>query len=343
MAVIGLFLAEPIMRIFGLEEDVVTEGAAYMRVMFVGTIAMSFRMMSQAIMQASGDTVTPMRIAIGFRILHALLSPLLIFGLLVFPRLGVSGAAMANVISQGVGGAIGLWILFSGRSRLRLSMRNFRLDFSMIWRVLKIGIPAAIMGMERSFSNTVLMWIMAPFGTLAVAGHALMQRIEAVVRMPTNGLGVGAGVLAGQNLGANKPDRAEKSGWLAVGIGQVLAFIVVLAMLLWAENIIRIFNSEPDVVKIASVFLRIAAAGYSSMGIYFVLQQCISGTGDTLPPMLIAMLNFWLVQISLAYLLPEYTGLGVYGVRWAIVAGMVVGSIAYALYFKIGRWKRKKV
>ncbi|MFC1953699.1 MATE family efflux transporter [Chloroflexota bacterium] len=343
MALIGVFLAETIMNLFGLEADVVKEGAAYMRIMFIGTIAMSFRMMAQSIMQASGDTVTPMRITVLFRILHAALSPFLIFGLWIFPRLGVSGAATTNVIAQGVGGAIGLWILLSGRSRLKLTLSNFNFDPSMIWRILKIGIPASIMGMERSLSNIVLMLFMAPFGTLAVAGHSLMQRIEAILRMPTNGLGIGAGVLAGQNLGAGQPERAEKSGWMAVGIGEIFAVIASITVFFLAENVIRVFNSEPEVVKVAGDFLRIAAAGYISIGVYFVLQQCLSGTGDTFPPMLIAMLNFWLVQIPLAFLLPKYSGLGVLGVRWAIVAGMIIGAIAYGTYFRLGRWKRKSV
>ncbi|MEE8204782.1 MAG: MATE family efflux transporter, partial [Dehalococcoidales bacterium] len=216
VASIGIFFAEPIMGIFGLEADVVAEGTAYMRIMFISTVAMSFRMMAEAIMQASGDTVTPMRITVGFRIFHAVLSPLLIFGLWIFPRMGVSGAAAANAISQGLGGMVALWILFSGRSRIRLSMKNFSLDFGALWRILKIGIPASIMAMERTFGDLVLMWFMAPFGTIAVAGHTLVQRMQAILRMPCMGLGIGSGVLAGQNLGAHQPERAEKGGWLAV-------------------------------------------------------------------------------------------------------------------------------
>ncbi|MFC2021531.1 MATE family efflux transporter, partial [Chloroflexota bacterium] len=259
MASIGIFLAEPIMGLFGLEADVVAEGAAYMRIMFVGSVAMSFRMMAEAIMQASGDTVTPMRITVFFRVFHAALAPFLIFGLWIFPRLGVSGAAATNVISQSLGGAIGLWILFSGRSRIRLTLRQFRLDLNMIWRLLRIGIPASVMTMERTFANIVLMWFMAPFGTLAVAGHTLVERIQAVLRMPCMGLGIGAGVLAGQNLGAGQPDRAEKSGWLGLGVAEGFTILASVAILLWAENIIRIFNSEPDVVALSSIFLRIHA------------------------------------------------------------------------------------
>ncbi len=343
MASIGIFLAEPILILLGLEPEVVAEGAAYMRVMFVGSIAMSFRVMADSIMQASGDTVTPMRIIVVFRILHAVLCPFLIFGWWIFPDMGVVGAATTNIISQGLGAVVGFWILFTGRSRLQLSMKDFRLDFGMIWRIVKIGIPASIMAMERSFGDLVLIRFMSPFGTLAVAGHALMQRLEAVLRMPCMGLGHGSGVLVGQNLGAGLPDRAEKSGWMASGLAQGFAVIISICVLIWAESIIHVFSSETEVIEVAAVFLRIAAAGYLFMGLYFVMQNSISGAGDTLPPMLITLLNFWCVQIPLASFLPRVGNLGVFGVRWAIVSGWIVGAIAYSVYFRVGRWKRKKV
>jgi len=343
VALIGILFTEPILSLFGLEADVIAEGAAYMRIMFIGAIAMSFRMTAETIMQSSGDSVTPMRITVSFRIFHAALAPFLIFGWWIFPRFGVSGAALTNVISESLGVVVGLWILFTGRSRLHLTMRYFRLDLGIIWRILKIGIPASIMTMERTFANIVLMWFMAPFGTLAVAGHTLVQRVQAVLRMPSMGMGNASGVLVGQNLGADQPERAERSGWLAAGVAQVFTLSVSLAILLWAESIIRIFNSQPEVVEVASIFLRIHAAGFLLMGFYFVLQHSISGAGDTMPPMLITLLNFWLVQIPLAFLLPRFTNLGVYGVRWAMVAGAISGAIAYLVYFKVGWWKRKKV
>ena len=343
MATIGIFLAEPILGLMGVEDDVVTEGAAYMRIMFVGTLAMSFRMMAEGIMQASGDSVTPMRIAVFFRLFHVAFCPFLVLGWWIFPRLGVSGAAMSNVTSQSLGMAIGLWVLLSGRTRLRLTLRNFRLDPDIIWRIVKIGIPASIMTMERTLGNLVLMWVMVRFGTLAVAAHSLCQRIEMILFMPSMGLGMGAGVLVGQNLGARQPERAERSGWIAAGLAQAFMIVCSLAILLGSENIIRIFTTEPDMVELASVFLRIAAAGFLLLGVYAVLSHCITGAGDTLPPMLITLLNFWVVQLPLAFLLPRVTALGVYGVRWAMVSGVIVAVVAYITYFRLGRWKNKKV
>jgi Na+-driven multidrug efflux pump len=171
-----------------------------------------------------------------------------------------------------------------------------------------------------------------------VAAHALVQRVEMILFMPGGGLGMAAGVLAGQNLGAGQPERAERTGWLAAGFMEGVMLIGAGAILLWAEEIVGLFNTEPGLVAIASTFLRIATAGYLVLGLNAVLMQCLSGVGDTLPPMIFGLVTVWLVQLPLAV-----TDLGVYGIRWAIVSGLVAGASAYTVYFRMGRWKRKKV
>jgi len=343
MAVIGIFLAEPILVFLGVEPDVVAEGAAYMRIMFVGSVAMSFGMMSQGIMQASGDAVTPMKISIGVRIFHVILCPFLVFGWWIFPFMGVRGAAMTNVISQGIGGAIMLWILFTGRTRLKMSMKGFRFDGNIIWRIIKIGIPSSITGMERSFANFVLMWLVVPYGTFAVAAQSLAERIDGFVNMPAMGLGQASGVLAGQNLGANQPDRAEKTGWIAAGWFTCVSFMGSTIIWFWAEKIVHVFNSEPELVLITANFLRINIVSYLVFGLVVVLMNCLNGVGDTYIPMWTTLLTLWLVQVPMAYVLPKVTHLGVYGVRWGIVTAIVLRALIYTIYFKHGRWKRKMI
>ncbi len=343
MASIGIFFAEPILTLMGVEADVVTAGVAYMRIMFVGAVAMSFRITAEGIMQASGDAMTPMKIAIFFRIVHVALCPFLVFGWWIFPNLGVSGAAITNVFSQSLGMALSLWVLFTGRTRLRLTLSNFYVDLHIIWRIVRIGIPAMVMGMQRSLGHIFLMFFMVPFGTLSVAAHTLCQRVEMTLVMLGMGWGTAAGVLAGQNLGARQAERAERSGWMAVCFAEGIMVICSIVILLWAESIVGIFSTEPSIVEVASTFLRIATAGYLVLGFLVVFMQCLSGIGDTLPPMIIELVCMWGVQMPLAFLLPRVTNLGVYGIRWAIVAGMVVGAVAYLAYFRLGRWKRKKV
>jgi putative MATE family efflux protein len=343
MAVIGIFLARPILILLGVGPDVVDQGVPYLRINFIGTVGMSLRMVTEASMQASGDAVKPMWVAVFFRIFHIALSPFLIFGLWIFPRLGVSGAALTNVFSQGLGAAIGLWFVFSGRTRLRLTMRGFHLDGRLIWRLVKIGFPASIMGMEQNLATLVLTWFMTPYGTAAVAGHTLNQRIAMFVFVPAMGLGQAAGVLTGQNLGAGRPDRAVRTAWLGSGLLTALMLVLSGAIFIWAEQVIRIFSSDPELITVGSAFIRIAAVGNLLVGLNTSLQQCISGAGDTLPPMLITLLNLWLVQLPLAFLLSRYTGLAVYGVRWGMACGGIGAAIAYVTYFQLGRWKTRQV
>lgn len=343
MVPVGIFLSRSVMELFGVEPDVVAEGAAYLQILLVGSAAMVLWTITESVMQASGDSVHPMRIAVFFRILHIGLCPMLIFGWWVFPEMGVRGAALTNIVTQGLGLGIGLWILFSGRTRLRLSLRELRIDLSMVWRIVRIGIPAVISGMQRSLGDIIIMWLIVPFGTFAVAAHTISMRVMMFAMMPAMGFGTGAGVLAGQNLGADKPERAERSGWIAAGAVEVWFICFAVIILVFAEEFIEIFGPEPGVVALGADFLRIATAGFLFFGLEPTMFSVLSSVGDTVPPMVVTVLNFWVLQIPLAYFLSQFAGFGVYGVRWGMVAGMVGAAVAMTIYFKTGRWKRKKV
>jgi len=343
IAAIGLFLADPILIAFGIAPDVVGEGTAYMRIQLVGMVTMKIMMITQTAMQASGDSRTPMRITVFYRILHIVMVPFLIFGWWILPRLGVGGAALTNIITQGIGAILGLWFLFSGRSRLRPTLRNFKLDLRIIWRLLRIGIPASITGTQRFLPGLVLVWFVSPFGTFAVAAYSVMTRISNFVRNPAASLGSSTGILAAQNLGAGQPERAEKSGWLGAIFFTCFATVVSVAIWFWAEQFVGIFNAEPGLVEIASGFLRIQIVSFMVTGLVVVLSMCIEGTGDTVPSMIITLTTMWLIQIPMAFFVINYTGIGVYGVPWSIACALIARAIFFATYFRLGRWKRKKV
>jgi putative MATE family efflux protein len=343
MMTVGILFAGPIMSIFGLEEEVVTQGMAYMRVMFAGWIVMDLLVMSLYVIQSAGDTIRPMMIEGLLRIIHVTLCPFLVLGIGIFPRMGVSGAALSNVISQGLGAILCLWLLFGGYTRLHLSRRDFRPDLNVIWRILKIGVPALVMNIQRSFGTFILTWLIAPFGTLAVAAHSLASRLEMFVMMPGYALGMGAGVLVGQNLGAAQPERAEKSAWTAVGILQAFMTVGSVVVLVWARNIMGVFTTDPDLLELGSIFIRITTATFFVMTVATVLQSCIASAGDTVPNMIISIAVMWITQIPVAFVLSRYTALGVYGIRWAMVVSTAVSTIVYFIYFKTGRWKLKKV
>ncbi len=343
VTVIGLLLAEPVLSRFGLEAEVVTQGVAYMRIMFAGWVAMEVLIMCLYSMQAAGDAITPMKIEFLLRVIHVSICPFLVLGWWIFPRMGVSGAALSNVISQCLGVLIVLWILLRGHTRLKPTLRDFHVTPSIIWRILRISIPALVMSLQRAFGNLILTWLIIPFGTLAVAAHSLASRMEMFIVIPGMAVGNSAGVLVGQNLGAGQPERAEKSVWLAVSVVEAFMIVISTVILLWAESIMGIFTTDPGLVELGSIFFRIATAGYLVIAFVAIFQSSIAGAGDTIPTMVISIVAIWAVQLPLAFLLPRVTDLGVYGLRWAIVAATVAAAIAYVVYFKLGRWKYKRV
>jgi putative MATE family efflux protein len=342
-AIIGIFLARPILSILGVEAAAVNEGTAYMRIQFVGMITMAAVQIAQSIMQASGDSFTPMKISFGFRIIQIILCPAFVFGVWIIPNMGVSGAALSNVVAQAVGGAVGLWMLFSGRTRIKVSFQNFVVDWSIIWRAIRIGIPASLTQVTRSLADLIFVKLTIPFGTLAIAAHSLTQRIDAFVQMPGGGFGQGAAVLVGQNLGAKQPERAEKTAWLAAGVASVISLICAGGIWFWAEHITGIFSHDTELVALASTFLRIQATAYLVWGIVVALSLCLNGAGDTLIPMITNLVSMFGVQIALGYILAKYTNLGVNGLRWGIALGVFSRAVIYIFYFRTGKWKSKRV
>ncbi|MGD9118771.1 MAG: MATE family efflux transporter, partial [Dehalococcoidia bacterium] len=329
MTATGILLAEPVLGLFDVESSVVTEGTAYLRVMFAGWVSMQVLVTGLFAVQSSGDTVKPMGIEIIMRVVHLVLCPFFVLGWWIFPRLGVSGAALSNVISNSLGAVIVISLLFSRHTRLRLALSDFRPVPDIIWRLLKIGIPAFVMKLQKALGDLVLTWIITPFGTLAIASHSLALRIEAFLFSICLGIGGGAGVLVGQNLGAGQPERAQRSGWVAVGVVEGIMVACSISILVWAENIVGIFTDESGLVEIGSIFLRIATAGYILGAIVQVLQYCITGAGDTVPTMVASVVMIWVIQLPLAFLLPKINDLGVYGIRWALVAGTLAGAVLY--------------
>ena len=343
LSAIGVFLAEPILELIGAAPDVIAQGAPYIRIQFIVSIFMTCRMTTDAIMEASGDTMTPMKLTVLYRLFHVILVPFMVYGWWFFPRLGTSGAAWTGVASQSIAMTLGLWIMLTGRSRLRLTFRNFRPDPSLIWRLVKVSIPASINGMEMSLAQFMIISFITPFGTIAVAAHALTERVNQFFYMPVMALGMGAGVLTGQNLGARQPAQAERTAWISVGLGS--AFVLLTSIGIWfgAEKIVPIFNSELALVAMTADYMRIALISILLLGPAIMLPQCLNGAGDTLPPMIVTLAAMWGVQVPLAYFLPQFAGLGVFGVRWALVGGTVLRAIAFSSYFMTGRWKRKKI
>jgi putative MATE family efflux protein len=342
MVLVGVFLTEPLLRLLSVPESVIAAGADYMRWNFVGTGAVAFRMMSGAALQASGDTLTPMKATMVSRVLHVGLSPAFVFGWWLFPEWGLVGTAVANTIAQGAGVGMNFRALFTGTSRLHLTLAGYKPDFPLLWRLIKTGAPASVTSAERAFAQLVLVGLVAPYGATTLAAFALTRRIEMLSHVGAGGIGQSTGVMVGQNLGAGKADRARKSVLWGLVYVNISTFVACALMFVFPREFLSFFNDDPELLDVAVKWLQIALVGYLVMGMGMVFMQSYNTAGDTLVPMIVTLISIWGIQQPLAIVLPDL-GLDQYGIAWAIVAAMAARLLIYVPYFFSDRWERVRL
>jgi putative MATE family efflux protein len=340
---IGYFASPWLLKFLGASPEVIEVGTGYLQITFAGIMALVYMFSIAAVLQGAGDAATPMIILGLSTILNIALDPLLIFGIGIFPRLGVNGAAWATVISRGIGAIIALEVLLRGRSRVHVRLKYLKFDFDIIWRILKIGIPASAQMTLRGLVGVVVIAVVAGFGTAAVAAYGVGIRFHMLAMMPGFALGMAAQTLVGQNLGAKQPDRASRSAWTTTGYYSIFMLTMSALFIIFAPSLILIFNNDPQVLEMGTNFLRITAWGYLFIAFSLIFNRSLSGAGDTISPLILTFVALWLVQLPLAIYLSRIPGLGVNGIWIAVVASYVVQGITTVAWFQTGKWKHKKV
>ena len=340
MIAVGLLFAEPLLRIIGLSDAAVEQGTGYMRVQLVAMACLSYHRLFSGALQASGDSITPLKAALVSRVIHIALSPLLIFGWLGLPELGLAGAAYARLAAEVFGVGMTYWALTSGRARIRLRFSEYSIDLPLIWSLIRQGAPASVTNMQRGVSQLVVVGVAAQFGDVALAAFALARRAENVVNQSSRGMGRAAGALAGQNLGAGHTERARGAvRWaMLYGVGLAAPFLALL--IVFPVTVSGFFNSDAEFLAIASTWLVIATIGYIFMCPVQIFTQAFNTSGSTFAPMVITVATMWAFEIPLTFILANFTDLAQFGIPAAIVGGMALRLIAFTWYYFKGKWLR---
>jgi putative MATE family efflux protein len=342
-ALLGYWYASSLLRVMGGSEDVVRMGAGYTRIIFAGSSTIFLLFLINAVFRGAGDAATAMRALWLANIVNICLNPCLIFGIGPFPRLGVAGSAVGTTIGRGIGVLFQLWILTSGRSRLVVGARQVRLDLAVMLRLIRLSLSAMLQYMLQMASWIGVVRIMASFGSAAVAANTLAIRVIIFAILPSWGMSNAAATLVGQNLGAGKPDRAERSVWLTGFYNMLFLGGVGLIFIAFAERIIGLFTTDPAVVPLAVSGLRLLSYGYVSYAYGMVVTAAFNGAGDTFTPTMLNLVCFWLCQIPVAWTLAFHTSLGPRGVFVAVVISDSLLAVLSILLFRRGRWKKTVV
>lgn len=343
MGIIGIVFAPTFLALLGAEPEVVREGSTFARLMLGGNIVVVFLFLLNAIFRGAGDASIAMRVLWLSNSLNCILDPLLIFGIWIFPELGVTGAAVATLIGRGTGVIYACYKLFRGEKRFEIRREHWNFDTERFRRLVSISWVAVLQFIVGTASWVGLMVVIAGFGSEAVAGYTIGIRIIIFALLPAVGLSNAAATLVGQNLGAKQPDRAEKSVWRAAYYNAICQTAIGLAFAVFAAPIASIFTNEPAVLAYATDALRIISYGFFFYAIGMVLETSFNGAGDAWTPTYLNLFVFWIFEIPLAYILSYYFGFGAHGVFWAITIAFSLLAVLSTILFKRGKWKLMEV
>ena len=335
--------AENLLRIMGGSDEVVRTGKGFTRVMLGGNATVLLLFMLNAVFRGSGDAAIAMRVLWLGNILNIVLGPCFIFGLGPFPRLGVTGAAVATNLGRGTAVACQVAILFGGRGRVRLAPHHLRLNLGLMRSVLRLSGSGTIQILIGTASYIGLVRILSVFGSPALAGYTIGMRVIMFAILPAFGVSNAAATMVGQNLGARRPDRAERAVWTAAFYNMVFLGSVGLVFLIAAPFIAALFTSDPNVQPYAIGCLRTVSLGFLFYGYGMVLTQAFNGAGDTWTPTVINLFVFWLWEIPLAWWLSSRAGFGARGVFMALTIAYSTLAVVSAILFRRGKWKSKAV
>jgi putative MATE family efflux protein len=334
MVAVGGVLALPaVFRLMEATGEVAVLGREFLVVQLLGAVLIYGYFVVTAAFRSAGDTRTPFVLLGGSVLFNLVLDPIMILGWGPVPALGVYGAALATVLTRGLGFIVGIELLRRrGGIRLAFSGRVAR-------TIARIGLPTMLTGVLFSMIYMLLVRYVGRFGTSAIAALGVGHKIEGISYMICIGFGLAAETLVGQNLGAGRPARARRAGWLTARIAAVPAWALAAVFLLIPGTLVGVFTDDPAVVRDGSLYLRAAAVAQLAMAFETVLEGALTGAGYTLPTM-IAVVGISALRIPLADIVAGPFGLA--GIWWMLALTAIARAAAMTSLWQWGGWERAR-
>jgi len=332
----GALNADKLLRLMGASPEIIDHMSGYTTIMLGGNIVIMMLFIINAIFRSAGDAAIAMRVLWVGNIINIILDPCLIFGLGPFPELGVTGAAVATTTGRGIAVLYQFYLLFLGKKRIQLSVKHLGINFKIIGKLIRLSFGTIGQNLIGTTSWIALVRIISVFGSEIVAGYTIAIRIISFILLPSWGISNAAATLVGQNLGAKKPERAERAVMITGCVNMILLGIIGLVLVIIPAPFIRLFIQDQVVLKAGIECLRIVSIGFIAYGFGMVLVNSFNGAGDTSTPLKINIFAFWLIEIPLAWILAMKAGMNEEGVFTAIV-------IAESIMTIIAKWKLKEV
>ncbi len=339
----GAVFAREILSLLGGSPDIQRSGVGFTRIMLGGNATVLFLFLINAVFRGAGDAAIAMRSLWLASACNIVLGPLFIFGPGPFPALGVTGAAVGTTIGRGIGVAYQVTQLARRDGRITLRWRHFVPDLPLLGRMLRLSGTGIVQMLIGTTSWIGLIRVLAGFGSVVLAAYTIVIRVVIFALLPSWGLSNAAATMVGQNLGARRPERAERAVWLAARYNMMVLGVVGLIFLVAARPIVAVFTLDPAIARWAVDGLRIISLGFVFYGAGMVVSNAFNGAGDTWTPTWLNLVCFWGWEIPLAWWLSRQPAIGPAGVFAAIAVAFSTMAVASMLLFRRGTWKSRIV
>ncbi|HEX2949523.1 MAG TPA: MATE family efflux transporter [Armatimonadota bacterium] len=340
--IIGEIFAPAILRAMDTPPDVLVLATSYMRV-FLISLPFAFGVfLVSSMLRGIGDSTTPLYFQTASVLVSAILDPLLMFGLLGLPRMGLNGTAWSSVITQAAAVVAVFWYMQRKRSPVTPDWRHLHADWETSWHTMKIGIPSAIQQSLVSVGMVFVIGMVNGFGANATAAFGAASRLDQLAIMPAQTFGMAVSTLSGQNIGARKLARVGQTfRWGALFSAGVTLIPSLLALLV-PHGLLRIFTNDPTVIRVGAEYLRTIGFAYIFFAISFVGNGVINGAGHTFITTIISLVSLWFFRVPLAYYLSKRLH-SVQGIWDAMAISFAVSMVASLIYYFSGHWRKHKV
>lgn len=347
MIIIPLFVlaitqAEPIMRLLGAGEDVVSIGSTYFRIVHVGFIFQALTMCGSSALRGVGETKTPMKINLFSNGLNVLGNATLIYGLFGFPAMGLNGAGISTALSQVL--AFILVFIYFIRGKSKISIREkFRFEMKTVKNLIRIGLPASLEQLALRLGIFFFVRIVASLGTVVYAAHQIALSILGLSFNPGQAFGIAASTLVGRSLGENRPQDAEMYSKSARHIGSIISTLIALLFFFFGRQLVGLYTSDQQIIENASVALKIIALVQPFQSSQLILSGALRGAGDTVWPLIATIIGVLLVRIQVALFLVNQMELGLAGAWIAVLVDQLIRWTLVFFRFRTGKWKKVKI
>lgn len=344
ISIVGYLITPAVMRASGASSEVLPLAISYLRITFIGIISVFTYFVFESLMRGVGEGNIPTYIVLSTVLLNLILDPLFIYGYGPIPGYGVTGAAIATIITQTIASATGLYIMFKGKYGIHMEKKIPSFDFPLIKKMFFLGLPSSIEQSAVASALIVMTFLVASFGTEILAANGIGGRVFSFIIIPAFGLSIATAALVGQNLGAGNKKHAGEIAETSAFLGFVSLTLIGIVMFFLAPQIARFFLPNVGLAQAESVnAIKWMSITFGFMGIQQVISGVFRGAGNTRTSMLISIGVLWLVYLPSAFVLSKFTAMNVQGLWASMPIANVVGSIIVIYLFKKDTWKDKEL